>query len=296
MKINFNDFKQFNLINIFQLHENALINDSMVDGMMYITIDDAFKDPELLVDFLKCLPADTYTGDIQKIYDEGVRKIEDLDNSNDLQIRPPGLQQKVMSEILIDLSFNYYRFLVEQDLIPPHENMYEDNFSPYMCQSELSGFTTNTQLYYPGMLSVGGNNNPTVDKFQYMFKALLSDDIEDGKINFYKLNCCGKYWSSITQIMNEATDEEKQVISKTLNEVTSGNEIAPFKPKVDDVFEKFFSIEHKFNRLLVLPGDYFYDVQYDSTKETNCRFSLETGFTDMSSFERDKEAADSYYD
>lgn len=297
MSVKFDDFKQFNLVDIFQLNSNSKIQESMVEGMTYIIIDNAFKNPELLVDFLKSLPADTYTQDTHRVYDEGVKTVKDLSDSGNLQIRPPGLQQKVMSEALVDLSFNYYKFLVEQDFIPPHEYMYEDNFSPYDVQSELSGFTSNTQLYYPGMLSVGGNNTPTVDRFQYMFKAFLSDDIEQGEINYYKVNSCDKYWSSVTDIMNNASVQEKEIISSDLNNATSSEAISPFVPVVDkNIFEKIFSIEFKYNRLVLLPGDYFYDVAYDSTKETNCRFTLETGYTDMVTHSKNEQSKEEYYE
>ena len=297
MSVKFNEFKQFNLVDIFQLNANSQIQESMVDGMTYIIIDDAFKNPELLTDFLRSLPADTYTQDIHRVYDEGVRTVKDLSDSNNLQIRPPGLQQKVMSEILVDLAFNYYKFLVEQDFIPPHEYMYEDNFSPFDVQEELSGFNSNTQLYYPGMLSVGGNNTPTVDRFQYMFKAFLSDDIEGGEINYYKVKSCDKYWSSITEIMTKATNEEKELISHDLNKATSSESISPFVPVVDEnVFEKMFSIEFKYNRLVLLPGDYFYDITYDSTKESNCRYTLETGYTDMVTHNKLKQSEEEYYE
>lgn len=282
MNVNFTDFKQFNLVNVFRLNADATIQDSMIDGMPYVIIDDIFENPAGVIEFLKCFPADTYTSDVQSVYDDGVRSVDDLQDSN-LQMRPAGLQQKIMSEIIIDLSFNLYKFLVEQDFIAPHELMYEDHFSPIHVQNELSAFNFNTQLYYPGMLSVGGNNNPTVDRFEYMFKIFLSDNIEGGDINFYKVNSCDKYWSSINQIMNESTDEEKYKISQDLNNATSGRDIDVYKPRCDEtVFEKFHTIEHRFNRLILHPGAYFYSVDYDATKETNCRFSLETGFNDYS--------------
>lgn len=282
MSINFTDFKRFNLVNIFKLNPKSIIRDSMVDGMSYVTIDNIFQDPENVIEFLKCFPADTYTDDVHEVYNNGVRSVNDLENKN-LQMRPAGLQQKIMSEILVDISFNLYKFLVEQDFVTPHELMYEDYFSPFHAQRELSSFNFNTQLYYPGMLSIGGNNRPTVDRFEYMFKIFLSDNIEGGDVNFYKVNSCGKYWSSINDIMNSASDEEKEEISLKLNKSTSSTKIDIYKPECDEsVFEKFHTIEYKFNRLILHPGAYFYNVDYDASKEINCRFSLESGFNDYS--------------
>jgi hypothetical protein len=282
MKISIDDIKQFNLIDVFKLNPKSIVQDTMVDGMSFAIIDDVFINPELVVDFLKCFPADSYVGDIEKIYDDGITNLNDLQDKN-LYLRPAGLQQKIVGEITVDLAFNLYKFLVEQDFIPPHEAMYEDNFSPWHIQQELSAFNFNTQLYFPNMLSIGGNNKPTVDRFQYMYKIFLSDGVEDGSIDFYKVNSCGRLFTSMNEIMNHATDDEKSQLSTDLNNATYGEDIKIFKPEVDEsVFVKFNTIEFKYNRLILHPGSYFYNVNYNSEKETSSRFSLETGYTDYS--------------
>ena len=71
---------------------------------------------------------------------------------------------------------------------------------------------------------------------------------------------------------------------------------AAFGVFVHNIFEKIFSIEFKYNRLVLLPGDYFYDVAYDSTKETNCRFTLETGYTDMVTHSKNEQSKEEYYE
>ncbi len=282
MTISINDIKQFNLVDVFKLNPKSIVQDSMIDGMSFAIIDDIFLNPEGVVDFLKCFPADSYVGDTQKIYNNGVRSLNDLEDKN-LYLRPAGLQQKIVGEITVDLAFNLYKFLVEQDFIAPHESMYEDNFSPMHVHQELSSFNFNTQLYFPNMVSIAGNNKPTVDRYQYMYKIFLSDGLEDGNIDFYKVNSCGRLLTSMNEIMNHTTDDEKSQISTDLNNATGGEDIKIFKNECDEsTFVKFNSIEFKYNRLILHPGSYFYNVNYDAAKETSCRFSLETGYNDYS--------------
>lgn len=282
MTISINDIKQFNLVNTFKLNPDSVIDETMIDGMSFIVIDDAFLYPELVVDFLKCFPSDSYVKDIEKIYNDGVTNLNDLEDKN-LYLRPPGYQQKIVGDITVDLAFNLYKFLMEQDYVPPHKDMFNDDFSPFDAQGELSSFNFNTQLYYPNMLSIAGNNTPTVDKFQYMFKIFLSDSFGGGNYNFYKVNSCGRLFTSLKEIMNETTEEERSQISTDLNNATCREDIKIFKPEVDEsVFVKFHTIEFKYNRLVLNPSSYFYDIDYDAEKETSCRYSLEIGYTDPS--------------
>lgn len=285
----FDEIKKFDLREVFQLNAKSIIQDSMIDGMPYVIIDNVLKNPDALLDFLKCFPADSYTTDCHKVYEEGVRDVKGLENPY-LYQRPAGLQQRILSEILVDISFNYYKFLVEQDFIPPHEAMYDDNFNPTYVVNELSGFQHNTQLHYPNMLSIGGNNTPTVDRYEYMFKLFLTDGVDNGNINFYKIKYKNRYFSDINEIMNTANDEEKQELSQILNGATTGTEIKPYNLRVDEnVFEKYHTIEYKFNRLVLHPGSYFYGVDYNAVTEKNCRYILESGYSDFSKLNSPKE-------
>jgi hypothetical protein len=231
------------------------------DNLTYITIDNFFKNPNDIVDTLKLFPLYDKT----KFYE----RLSERQEVNKL-IEPTGFQQYFPNNYFDSLSYLFYKLLAEHDYVP-----YDIQNSPDAMEigSQLQQFVYYSNIFYPGMLATGSGNYPHFDHSKFAFNIFLSQNVGGGTA-FYNLRHKDKTYSSINELVAEENRDIKIEIRDKLNDMNN-NKSKPFIAfDGDEIWEKYHTIDYEFNRLCLYQGHNWHNIYYDSTKETDVRYSL----------------------
>lgn len=261
---------QYDLAKILEINEDYHIEEHYNEDLFYITIDNFFKNPDDLVDFLIKFPAD----DIEYRLNNNL-----FDFENNYYQCPPGIQQLIHPQYLNGLTKNLLEILCDCDYLPNTQNE-SNNINNEIYFNQIEKFSYYTNYISSESVSFRKNNLPHVDQSKFTFNFHLSKDVTSG-LNFYKLKVKEKRFSNIKSIMKESS-EEKNKISTLLNEnlaLTEKNlkdtKVEQFKSITEnDLFVAYEQCDFKFNRLVLYEGDYWHSISHDSNVEKNPRYSL----------------------
>lgn len=259
--------KQYDLKKIFSINEDIEINEHSIDDLYYVTIDNFFKNPDDLVDFLIQFP----TSDVEK-------QIKDNhdDISENIKV-PPGIQQLLHPTIFEQLSFNLIGILAEANFIPNKNDKRKKNDAS--LANQLSKFIYYTNYIGPESVSFRNNNFPHIDQYKFSFNFHLSKDVNSA-LSFYNLKESGKLYSGIKSIMKESPEIREKIRDKLNKTIThKDNSIDKFKSITEnDIFKLYEECEFKYNRLVIYEGSYWHSIKYDANTEKNPRYSLVSAY------------------
>ena len=131
------------------------------------------------------------------------------------------------------------------------------------------------------MANYDNNYMPHFDQSRFAFNIYLSEGIGGGT-SFYHLKHNGQEYSTINSIMKIEDYETKKEIQDKLNSMNVVSESDPKKYssfEENDLFKKYHTIPYEYNKLVLYPGVHWHNVDYDSAKETNVRYSLAATYT-----------------
>jgi hypothetical protein len=261
---------QHDLSKILEVNENYQIEEHHNGNLFYITIDDFFKNPDDLVDFLVKFPADNFEDALNN-------NLFDFE-SNSYQ-SPPGIQQIIHPQYFQCFASTLLEILCDCNYLPNTENK-SDDLNDGIHFNQVRKFSYYTNCISSKSVSFRKNNLPHIDQSRFTFNFHLSKNVTSG-LNFYKLKLKEKRFSNIKSIMEES-NEEKNTIKNLLNDNLSLNEesakdhrVEPFKSiEENDLFVLYEQCDFKFNRLVLYESDYWHSINHDSTVESNPRYSL----------------------
>jgi len=262
---NIDEIKKIDFTKLFEINGSE-VQSQIYDNLNYITIDNFFKNPHDIVDVLKLFPIN----DKSKFYE----KISELKKTKWLQ--QPGLQQFFPINYLESLSFTLYKLLAEYDYVP-----YDiENSGDYLrLGRQLSQFVYYSNIFYPGILKISNNNLPHFDQSQFAFNIFLSENVGGGT-SFYNLVYNNKRYASLNAVLSETDPAMKEGIKNELNKMNDTCEVAPYDAfEGNEMWEKYHTIEYKFNRLCLYKGNFWHNVYYDANTETNIRYSLSATYS-----------------
>lgn len=270
--IKYEDFKQYNFNHLLAINEDIDIKEHTLNKIKYIVIDNFFKNPYDLINYLKQFPVENYDEHILSTYSFG-DKVE----SEIPFLKPPGMQQLLPHKYFEFLGFNLYKILIEKNFILDKGNSIHNN--PEKMKSELHKFVYYTNIFYPGMFCLNKNNAPHFDQFEYASNTYLSEEIGGGTA-FYSLKYKDKKYYSVSELYSEEFEVRKEISELMDNYMKADNIIKPLTPvNEDDVFKLEGIVEYKFNRFILYKGDSWHSVYYDSENELNTRYSLSACFS-----------------
>lgn len=262
---NINEIKNIDFEKLFEINGSE-VQSQVYDGLTYITIDNFFKNPHDIVDVLKLFPVNDKT----KFFE----KVSQLKKSK--WLKQPGQQQFFPINYLESLSFTLYKLLAEYDYVP-YDIENSANYS--LLGKQLSQFVYYSNIFYPGMLKENNNNLPHFDQSQFAVNIFLSENVGGGTA-FYNLIHDNKRYPSLNSIIGETEQSNKEAIKNKLNAMNDVDETSPYDAfDGNDMWEKYHTIDYEFNRLCLYKGNFWHSVYYDSTKETNVRYSLSATYT-----------------
>lgn len=261
------NIKQYDLEKILSINNDLKIQEHVVEDLFYITIDNFFKNPDDLVDFLIQFPSDNIQ---QKL------NCNEFDFKNNNYRCPPGIQQIIHPRYLEGLSIRLIEILTETNFIPNTKNKTE-NSSSEVYYNQINNFGYYTNYIGPEAVSFRQNHIPHIDQCKFTFNFHLSKNVNSG-LNFYKLKTKNKTHSRLKSILDDSIEVRKEISSK-LNDASNlnfnENNIKKYKSIIeDDLFVCYEECDFKFNRLVLYEGDYWHSIKYDANVEKNPRYSL----------------------
>lgn len=266
MTIDIDQLNKIDFAEVFEISTGFDVQTEKFDDLSYITIDNFFKHPEQVVNTLKLFPIN----DREKFYGNlrGKTKLA----------KPPGIQQFMPNNYFEGLSYILYKLLAEYDYVPYD---FETTGDYARLGSQISQFVYYTNIFYPNMRNYDNNYLPHFDQSKFAFNIYLSEDIGGGT-SFYNLIHDDHEYSSIDSIMNiEDYDTKKEIQDKLnkMNELKSGDPKYYISFQENNLFKKYHTIPYEYNRLVLYSGTSWHNVDYDSAKETNVRYSLASSYS-----------------
>lgn len=259
------EIKTYDLFDVFQINPDINIEEIKIEELNYVLIDNFFKKPELVIEFLKCFPVNNSYNYLEKLYEE---------NQQSKFTSQPGIQQLLPNALFEKLSGDFYKLLVDSNYIP--ENNLEQFNNPDIFIKIIRSFSWHTNILFPDMVCNKNTNTPHVNQFEYFYTVSLTDNLSE--INFYKLIHDNKFYPNIKSIINIDNPNTKDEIAKKLNKnYMASNELIKFSVfEEDENFVNYHSVEQKFNQLLIFRGDNWHNLNY----KNNHHYSLDCCFTE----------------
>ena len=262
----FNRYTSRDLDNIFELNDNLEIENNKDEetGLKHVVVQDFFKRPNEIIDFLKNIPSEDKTESIIK------------DKFTYMASNAPGFQQPLESKLARRLCDEIYELGKKTGL---HK---------YERQQVQFNYYTNT--CYPGMKSCQNNWLPHIDPFSLACNMYLTQCdntgtsflrfvTSDGKA-FYNSLQLGKSRIACEEYRNkyEFVGKNGKQWSKNLIE---GTDISDWVYYIGDSadeplprFERYAFIKADRNMCSMYRGNRWHCISYDADNEKNIRYSI----------------------
>ncbi len=248
--------KQHDFHSIMEISEDVDIQD-MGD---YVVIDEVFKDPDAVYEYLASFPADS-TDEIKRLlYRQGDKP----------EFKTPNGITQLLPNQYFDVWFqDLYKLLIEAEFVPHQVNQYLKD-KEYMSQLSRSGLVT-CNLQHDNMVIHKRGAWPTpVLEFEYACDVFLGDDIDpENGISFYDLLFEDKRYKNVEDL-TEIKDKELQgTLKDYLNVfVTVQPDLEMYKPYEDTKFyDKVRFVEAKKNRMVIFKSGKWMTHDYNGKQD-----------------------------
>lgn len=257
--------QEYDIKYLLELNEDINVETHTVGDLYYATVDNFFKRPKELAEFLSKFPTDNYNYKLRNNL---------LSETESLMTRSCGIQQLLHESYFEILSINLIGLLSESNFIPNAEDKSKD---VKQMHEQITKVLYYTNFLNKDTVTYKANNIPHFDYHQFSYNMHLSEGVGGG-LSFYKFKSKEKYYSDILSVLNESLEEReyvKNILSNYTEEKANHLETKPYSHIIEDeCFEMYHTCEYKFNRLIIHEGKYWHSINYDSKKEKNPRYSL----------------------
>jgi len=248
----------------YGLSDECSIKETRVGDISCLIIDNYFQDPEYVVETFLKFPFDIG----QTTLEEAVAEIKD-GGKNPSFIKPMGENQIIHPHLVQTLTLGYHNLLKEYSYIPEmaHVSDTEASFDKTMNSSLHTGC-----LFYPDMNISVNKHKPAPGNYHMNAVAFLSENTSgvDNGISFYQFEYENEVYSGVKELINETTDAElrrdimdllnyKYIPQKGFEKFSIWNG--------DEHFKRLFTVEAQFNRVVLFPGNSWFQYNYDNASE-----------------------------
>ena len=249
---------------IFELSEDCPLVPKFDEesGLKYVTVNNFFKRPDYVIDFLKTIPSEDRTKSITE------------DRFTYMSSNAPGFQQPLESKLVAQLGDAIYNLGKETGL-----HKYERN----QCSME---YYTNT--CYPGMKACQNNWLPHIDPFSIACNMYLTQCNNTGTSFFRFVTTEGKkYYNSVQlsrsrracmEYQENFEEEKRKAHTRNPIEGTDLGDWVYYTGDSDDAplpkFERYHYIKAERNMCSMYRGARWHGITYDADNETDIRYSL----------------------
>lgn len=245
----------------FEMNDNRIVREQRVGSLSCLIIDDYFKNPEdTLENFLK-IPFDSG----QKVLETESLKDDDkqfqfLKQMGDNQIIHPNLVHQLTTDVV--------NILKEWNYIPMNSesSMSREEFHRLMNSNLWTG-----NYYYPNMKI--NTNKQKCHPGNYYMNALMfltEDSSNENGISFYNFEYENQNFFGVKELVMEMKDVEMRrdvmdllnykYVPQTTYETFS-------KWNGDEYYKKLFFVEAKYNRVVLFPGNSWFQYNYNNEEE-----------------------------
>lgn len=244
-----------------EINSDIKVQEKRVDNVSCLIIDDYFKNPEKTIDNFLSIP-----------FDIGQETIENIFKSDDKEhmglLKPMGANQIIHTNLTAQLTVNIVDVLKNYDYIPMDSNTVR-NYEEFEQMLASSLYTGN--YYYPDMAICVNKQKCHPGNYFMNYQVFLSDcEGSENGIAFYNLEYENYIFWKVKDLVDNVEDFEtrkdimdllnyKYVPQKNYEKYSSWNG--------DEYFKKIFEVEAKFNRMIIFPGQLWYQNRYDNISE-----------------------------
>lgn len=248
----------------YAVNDEMQVKETRVGDISCLVIDNYFADPDYVKETFLKFPFDigqqTLEGAVSEIQDGG---------KNPGFIKPMGENQVIHPHLVQTLTMGYHDLLKEHSYIPEmaHQEDTEASFNKAMNSSLHTGC-----LFYPGMNICLNKHKPSPGNYFMNAVAFLSEDSEglDNGISFYNFQYENQIFSGVKELIDDTTDAEiRRDIMDLLNyKYIPQKGFEKFSVWTgDEHFTRLFTVESKYNRVVLFPGNSWFQHNFDDKSE-----------------------------
>jgi hypothetical protein len=248
----------------YAVNDEMQVKETRVGDVSCLVIDDYFADPDYVKETFLKFPFDIG----QCTLETAVKEIQD-GGDNPGFIKPMGENQVIHPHLVQTLTMGYHDLLKEYSYIPEmsHQEDTEASFNKAMNSSLHTGC-----LFYPDMNITANKHKPSPGNYYMNAVAFLSEDSVgvDNGISFYTFQYENAYFHGVKELIDDTTDAElRRDIMDLLNykyiPQKAFEKFSIFDG--DEYFVRLFTVEAKYNRVVLFPGNSWFQHNYDNKSE-----------------------------
>ena len=268
-KLDMSEFHRYTskeLDEVFELNNDLKINNQRHEesGLKYVTIQNFFKRPDAVIEFIKHIPSEDKTESILR------------DKFTYMASNAPGFQQPLESKLAKRLCDEIYELGKRTGL--------------HKYESHQVAFNYYTNCCYPGMKACQNNWLPHIDPFSLACNMYLTQNDNTGTSFLRFVSTEGRaYYNSMQLSRSRKASEEysekyewsvesKKRFSKNTLEGTDISDWVYYEGDSPDEplprFERYAFIKADRNMCSMYRGNRWHCISYDADKEKDIRYSL----------------------